>query len=151
MARLYHTDLAELAWERYDKVTALASVPGTDCQRPGAGAQEQLDNRPDPRAREAYAAPCSTCPLLDKTSPLLALLSSLNSQLASMLHANAARCYMGERWKSHAPDGGLRLSFALLTDPPRGGGLGVHYRYCSVDCWPCLVLSLLSAPPGGGN
>ena len=34
---------------------ALASVPGTDGQRPGAGAEEQLDNRPDPRAREAYA------------------------------------------------------------------------------------------------
>ena len=55
MARLYHADLAELAWARYDKVMALASVPGTDGQRPGAGAEEQLDNRPDPRAREAYA------------------------------------------------------------------------------------------------
>ncbi len=55
MARLYHADLAELAWARYDKVMALASVPGTDGQWPGAGAEEQLDNRPDPRAREAYA------------------------------------------------------------------------------------------------
>ena len=50
MARLYHADLAELAWARYDKLMALASVPGTDGQRPGAGAEEQLDNRPDPRA-----------------------------------------------------------------------------------------------------
>ena len=48
-------DLAELAWARYDKVTAQASVPGTDGQQLGAGAEEQLDNRPDPRAREAYA------------------------------------------------------------------------------------------------
>ena len=55
MARLYHADLAELAWARYDKVMALASVLGTDGQRPGAGAEEQLDNRPNPRAREAYA------------------------------------------------------------------------------------------------
>ena len=55
MARLYHADLAERAWARYDKVTALASVPGTDGQQLGAGAEEQLDNRPDPRAREAYA------------------------------------------------------------------------------------------------
>ena len=55
MARLYHADLAELAWARYDKVTALASVPGTNGQQPSAGAEEQLDNRPDPRAREAYA------------------------------------------------------------------------------------------------
>ena len=55
MARLYHVDLAELAWARYDKVTAQASVPGTDGQQLGAGAEEQLDNRPDPRAREAYA------------------------------------------------------------------------------------------------
>ena len=55
MARLYHADLAELAWARYDKVMALASMPCTDGQRPGAGAEEQLDNRPDPRAREAYA------------------------------------------------------------------------------------------------
>ena len=50
-----HADLAELAWARYDKVTAQASVPGTDGQQLGAGAEEQLDNRPDPRAREAYA------------------------------------------------------------------------------------------------
>ena len=28
MARLYHADLAELAWARYDKVTVQASVPG---------------------------------------------------------------------------------------------------------------------------
>ena len=55
MARLYHADLAGLAWARYDKVMALASVPCNDGQRPGAGAEEQLDNRPDPRAREAYA------------------------------------------------------------------------------------------------
>ena len=55
MARLYHADLAELAWARYDKVTALVSVPGTGGHRPGAGAEEQLDNRPDPRARESYA------------------------------------------------------------------------------------------------
>ena len=55
MARLYHADLAELAWARYDKVMALASVPCTDGQRPDAGAEEQLDSRPDPRAREAYA------------------------------------------------------------------------------------------------
>ena len=48
-------DLAELAWERYDKVTIQASVPGADGQQLGAGAEEQLDNRPDPRAREAYA------------------------------------------------------------------------------------------------
>ena len=34
---------------------ALASVPCNDGQRPGAGAEEQLDNRPDPRAREAHA------------------------------------------------------------------------------------------------
>ena len=33
----------------------MASMPDTDGQRPGAGAEEQLDNRPDPRAREAYA------------------------------------------------------------------------------------------------
>ena len=52
---IYNFNLAELAWARYDKVMALASVPGTDGQRPGAGAEEQLDNRPDPRAREAYA------------------------------------------------------------------------------------------------
>ena len=55
MARLYHADLAELAWARYDKVTIQASVPGADGQQLGAGAEEQLDNRPDPRAREAYA------------------------------------------------------------------------------------------------
>ena len=55
MARLYHADLAELAWARYDKVTVQASVPGADGQQLGAGAEEQLDNRPDPRAREAYA------------------------------------------------------------------------------------------------
>ena len=48
-------NLAELAWARYDKVAARASVPGTDGQQLGAGAEEQLDNRPDPRAREAYA------------------------------------------------------------------------------------------------
>ena len=51
----YHADLAELAWARYDKVTVQASVPGADGQQLGAGAEEQLDNRPDPRAREAYA------------------------------------------------------------------------------------------------
>ena len=55
MARLYHADLAEVAWARYDKVTAQASVPGTGGQQLGAGVEEQLDNRPDPRAREAYA------------------------------------------------------------------------------------------------
>ena len=55
MARRYHADLAELAWARYDKVTIQASVPGADGQQLGAGAEEQLDNRPDPRAREAYA------------------------------------------------------------------------------------------------
>ena len=38
-----------------DKVTIQASVPGADGQQLGAGAEEQLDNRPDPRAREAYA------------------------------------------------------------------------------------------------
>ena len=37
---------------RYDKVTAQASVPGTDGQQLGAGAEEQLDNRPDPRAQK---------------------------------------------------------------------------------------------------
>ena len=52
MARLYHADLAELVWARYDKVTIQASVPGADGQQLGAGAEEQLDNRPDPRARE---------------------------------------------------------------------------------------------------
>ena len=55
MARLYHADLAELAWARYDNVTIQASVPDADGQQLGAGAEEQLDNRPDPRAREAYA------------------------------------------------------------------------------------------------
>ena len=55
MARLYHADLAGLAWARYDKVVALASVPCADGQRPETGAEEQLDNRPDPCAREAYA------------------------------------------------------------------------------------------------
>ena len=55
MARLYHADLAGLAWARYEKVVALASVPCIDSQRPGAGAEEQLDNRPEPNTREAYA------------------------------------------------------------------------------------------------
>ena len=40
MAQLYHADLAELAWARHDKVTAQASVPGTDGQQLGAGAEE---------------------------------------------------------------------------------------------------------------
>ena len=55
MARLYHADLAGLAWARYEKVMALASAPYADGQWPDAGAEEQLDSRPDPRAREAYA------------------------------------------------------------------------------------------------
>ena len=55
MIRLIRQDLTELAWARYDKVTAQASVPGTDGQQLGAGVEEKLDNRPDPRAREAYA------------------------------------------------------------------------------------------------
>ena len=55
MARLYHADLAGLAWARYEKVMALASAPCADGQWPDAGAEEQLDSRPDPRAREAYA------------------------------------------------------------------------------------------------
>ena len=54
MARLYHADLAGLAWARYEKVMALASAPYADGQWPDAGAEEQLDSRPDPRAREAY-------------------------------------------------------------------------------------------------
>ena len=37
------------------KVVALTSGPCADGQRPETGAEEQLDNRPDPCAREAYA------------------------------------------------------------------------------------------------
>ena len=48
-------DLAELAWARYDKVTIQASVPGADGQQLGAGAEEQLDNRPDPRAELGFS------------------------------------------------------------------------------------------------
>ena len=55
MARLYHADLAGLAWARYEKVVALASVPCIDGQWPGAGAEGQLDNGPEPNTREAYA------------------------------------------------------------------------------------------------
>ena len=55
MARLYHAALAGLAWARYEKVVAQASVPCVDSQQPGAGAEGQLDNRPAPNTREAYA------------------------------------------------------------------------------------------------
>ena len=55
MARLYHADLAGLAWARYEKVVALASVPCVDGQWPGAGVEGRLDNGPEPNMREAYA------------------------------------------------------------------------------------------------
>ena len=55
MARLYHSDLAGLAWARYEKVVALASVPCVDGQWPGAGVEGRLDNGPEPNMREAYA------------------------------------------------------------------------------------------------
>ena len=54
MARLYHADLAGLAWARYEKVVALASVPCVDGQWPGAGVEGRLDNGPEPNMREAY-------------------------------------------------------------------------------------------------
>ena len=55
MARLYHADLAGLAWARYEKVVALASVPCVDGQWPGAGVEGRLDDGPEPNMREAYA------------------------------------------------------------------------------------------------
>ena len=54
MARLYHADLAGLAWARYDKVVALASVPYADGQRPGAGAE------PSSKGGQLFCTPASS-------------------------------------------------------------------------------------------